>query len=237
VPLIIKKGTIEFRNDRNGFYIVGAMDTYLNLVPINGDYQLGFMAGNYRDTTWIRNHVWPIVTRYKDELVKNECFLNHFVKPNNCLKGFFFTVDRKLFELDFPYFYFPVAWGKVWGKGVIGTDIFMTFSPFATGVVARVDLQAGGYLHAITCTSLSGSVRAEAAISFIYRDRFEVDANLQLTFNAKVNQCPFGTVFDESITCKAGIKIPDSNPFRFTLESGNTFDPCGNYGKLYQNVK
>jgi hypothetical protein len=231
VPLIIKKGTIEFRNDRNGFYIVGAMDTELTIPLINGNYQLGFMAGNYRDTTWIRNHVWPIATRYKDELVKNDCFINLFVNTDqrNGLKGFFFTVDRKLFDLDFPYYYPPVTWGKVWGKGVIGSDIFMTFSPFATGVVARLDLQAGGYLQAITGTSISGGIRAAAAIAFIYAGQFQVNADLQLLFKLTIEQFPFGEVFNKNLTCKAGIHIPDDG-FSFSLGEGNGFDECASYG-------
>jgi hypothetical protein len=221
-PVRIRNGVIEFVADPKGFCISGSADVDLDVPVIAGNYQLGFMLGYYRDNDYLVNTGWEIVNKFKDPLVRSDCYRDYVLKPKG-LAGFYFTLDRKIFDLDFGY-NFAVIWGKVWGKGIIGADIFANFTPNASaGLIARFKLNAGASLNAVTGTSISGSLDAGAALEFVYNNsKLNANGTLDMTLGVKVKQwfpvVGKVTLFDEEVGCHASA---GTSGFQFGINHGN----------------
>jgi hypothetical protein len=220
-PVTLQNGALEFRCDPNGFYIAGAVKAYVASIPvIGGTYNLGFMAGYYPDfENRMQNEIWPLVTRYKNPLWKNDCYPNYI---NNNLKGFYLTLDHDIFNTRADV-NFGVIWGGIKAYAGMGADIYMNFGQRTVfGVSARAKLLVDAYLGAVTGTSIEGSLKADAAFDFGYEEpNFTINFSADASFKAKVQQwLIFDTVtlFNETVNCR--IEAGTKTGFDFTLDSG-----------------
>ena len=138
-PLLITGGTVEFCADKNGFYTAGSFSTILTAPIIGGNYNLGFMIGYYPVPEVVENRLWPLVTAYTSTMVANDCYLD---KIGSRLNGFYFVIDRKLFDEKIG-FNFVLASFYVRGSAAVGADIYANFNnPVVAGIGVRAALSA-----------------------------------------------------------------------------------------------
>ncbi|MCL2502698.1 MAG: hypothetical protein FWE99_06145, partial [Bacteroidales bacterium] len=220
----INEGAVEFCGDPAGFYVAGGFKTFVTIPFIQGDYNLGFMLGSYTNGGRLKSEVWPLVTRFKDPLVYSECYPNYI---NWQLKGFYFTLDRILFNVKEDYD-FVVAGGGVKAYASVGADIFANFSGKATaGMSAIMKFYLEAYLNAITGTSIEGSLDAQSLFScYVSGNEFILALMLDLSVHAKIDQWPVGTVFDKTVHGHLGGSTNSGLSFSLGGGGGNRTTNC-----------
>jgi hypothetical protein len=212
-------GTVETLFDPDGFYIAGGCEANVKLPNpyIDGIYNMGFMVGSYP----ITSDLWSVVNSYKNPAVKNDCYKTK--KPK--LSGFYFTIDRVIIDksLDFN---FILASGYIHANALIGADVYSNFSPLVVGMEAHAYANVAAGLGSITGTSISGSLKALAALKFIYaNNKFNANGSIDLGFNATISQELVLTTISKSIdiNCHAS---GGTSGFDFSLGSGDSKVDC-----------
>jgi hypothetical protein len=167
--------------------------------------------------------------------VQNDCYKKQVLAQQG-LSGLYFSLSRKLFDVDKDYD-FVVAAGGIKAKCSFGADIYMNFTPFQTGVSAMAHLSADAYLRAITQTTIRGRFRSDGSIDFGYNSGFFFDAEMGMTFGVTIQQwIPIvGTVdlFDGDANAHA--RFSTNQGASFHLGDGNAIQlkDCSNYNSRY----
>lgn len=222
-------GTIETVFDPAGFYIAGGGSVdVLGIHPVvDGKYNLGIMLGSYPLQS-ANDHLWKVVTAYKQPEVANNCYINNIIQPSgNKLKGFYFTIDREIINksIDFD---FILASGYVTAKAILGADVYANFSnglSVGMGAVAYAHAAAG--MSALTGTSLNGSFTAKGKLDvFKNNNGFNISANIGLSFKAKILQSLMVTTVSKEISVGASAKYNNNTGFGFELTDGNLIEDC-----------
>ena len=214
-------GTVETLFDPAGFFVAGGGTAEINIGnPIaDGTYNLGFMIGSYPLKS-PNDDLWKIVTAYKQPEVKNDCFVQ---KLDGKLVGFYMSVDRMIFDVDYD-FDFVIVSGYVNGKALVGVDMWANFSgQTSLGVAVKVYAHAAAGMSAITGTSISGEITALAAIKLAYEyNKFVVQGSIDMSFAVSIKQWP-GISASASIGCSAQ---GGTEGFSFKLTSGGPINAC-----------
>jgi len=218
------EGAVEFCTDPTGFYVAGGLKTLVTIPFVQGHYNLGFMLGSYKNSSRLRSDVWPLVMRYKDPAVKNECYPT-FIKWD--LAGFFFTLDRVLIDVKKSYNFVVVA-GGVKAYAAIGADLFANFSGSATaGLSANLLLKAEGYLRSYTGTSIEGRIGLDGSFRCYYSDNLHLNLSLDMSLGIAIRQwAVLGTVtlFNETVHAQLN---GGTHGFSFNFGSGEgPAKPC-----------
>ena len=224
-PVIIKSGQIDMKLSPKGFYLVGALKSFVGIPIIQGTYNMGFMIGHYPDKSEIEK-IWPKVESLKNPKLRNDCYVKNVIDYK--LSGFYFTIDRDLFNAKLNQ-NFVVAWGNLMGYAGISADIFANFSPVAVGVSAAAKLEVDCEVGSIVGTTIEGSLRANGSFGFLATGSgFEANVNLDMGISVKVKQCvPLtgicATLLNETIGCEAA---GGTSGFSFKFGSGLPTPKC-----------
>jgi hypothetical protein len=216
-------GTVETLFDPDGFYVAGGGTAVVNVGnPIaDGTYNLGFMVGSYPVTS--SSNLWKVVNAYKQAEVKNDCYVNNL---GGRLKGFYFTVDRVLFDESFEFDFVLVS-GYVQGKALVGADFWLNFSEGAAlGIAVKVYAHAAAGMSACTGTSLSGEASAQAGIQMEYANgKASLNGKIDISFSAKISQSLLFTTLSASKSIGASA-VAGTDGFSFTLTDGSKMNAC-----------
>ncbi|MET0392636.1 MAG: hypothetical protein ABW019_05825, partial [Chitinophagaceae bacterium] len=217
-------GTVETLFDPEGFYVAGGgtADVHIGNPIADGTYNLGFMIGSYPVKS-PQTSLWKTVTAYKMAEVKNDCYV---AQMGGRLKGFYFTVDRIIFDKSYDFDFVLVS-GYVKGKALIGADFWANFGGSTDlGVAVQVYANAAAGMSACTGTSMSGDMQARAGIKMQYKDgQFNLYGKLDVSFKAYVKQSlGFTTLeIDKSVGASAYM---GTGGIDFELTSGNDIPDC-----------
>ena len=167
--------------------------------------------------------IWKIVTAYKQPEVKNDCFVQ---KLGGKLAGFYMSVDRMIFDVDYD-FDFVIVSGYVNGKALVGVDMWANFSGATSlGVAVKVYAHAAAGMSAITGTSISGDITALAAIKLAYEyNKFVVQGSIDMSFAVSIHQSLLVT----SVSASASVGCSaqgGTEGFSFKLTSGGPINAC-----------
>ncbi len=216
--LKIHQGVIETCIDPQGFYVAGGSYAFVPAGILSGDYNVGFMLGNYPLT----DHLWGITNSYIDKRVINECYKKNTAK----LSGIYTAFNREIIN-EKHNFNFIVAGGYVKAVALIGGDLYLNVSgkKWVLGGSGYLFVDVGAGLWSLTGTSISGGFRGDGQIKFQVGDPSFFNAHLGLSFNATVKQyLVLGTVstsVDVDCQLKAG-----TDGFKFSLNSGGDSLGC-----------
>ncbi|HEY8690312.1 MAG TPA: hypothetical protein VIM07_13835 [Chitinophagaceae bacterium] len=217
-------GTVETLFDPAGFFVAGGGSADINIGnPIaDGTYNLGFMIGSYPLRS-ANDDLWKIVTAYKQPEVKNDCFVQ---KLDGKLAGFYMSVDRMIFDMDYD-FDFVIVSGYVNGKALVGVDMWANFSGATSlGVAVKVYAHAAAGMSAITGTSISGSITALAALKLAYEyNKFVVQGSIDMSFAVSIHQ----ELLVTSVSASASVGCSaqgGTEGFSFKLTSGGPVNAC-----------
>lgn len=217
-------GTVEMLFDPAGFYVAGGGKADINIGnPIaDGTYNLGFMIGSYPLRS-ADDELWKVVTAYKQPEVKNDCFVQ---KLKGKLAGFYMSVDRLIFDVDYD-FDFVIVSGYVNGKALVGVDMWANFSGETTlGVAVKVYAHAAAGMSAITGTSLSGEITALAALKLAYENsKFVVQGSIDMSFAVSIRQELLVTTISASTSVGCSAQ-GGTEGFSFELNSGKPISAC-----------
>jgi len=206
---ILKSGTIESCFDNTGFYIAGSCGTIIPAGLLAGDYNLGFIAGNYA----LNDHLWSVANSAIDPAVVDNCYKN---KVKN-IKGVYFAANRELLNVS-TGFNFIIASGYVKAVALVGGDFYANFgSPFTIGGSGYAHFYGGAGLSAVTGTSISGYLGGDAIFQYSLT---EVGLTMDLSFGGSINQSLGITSISKSfsVSCSATAK---TSGFGFQLQSGD----------------
>ncbi|MES2373938.1 MAG: hypothetical protein V4557_15265 [Bacteroidota bacterium] len=216
-------GTVETLFDPDGFYVAGGGTAVVSVGnPIaDGTYNLGFMVGSYPVNS--SSNLWKVVNAYKQAEVKNDCYVNNL---GGRLKGFYFTVDRVLFDESFEFDFILVS-GYVQGKALVGADFWLNFSDGVNlGIAVKVFAHAAAGMSACTGTSLSGQATAKVGVQMDYaNNKASLNAQIDISFSAQVSQSLLFTKLSASKSIGASASA-GTNGFSFSLTNGSGFAPC-----------
>ena len=217
-------GTVETLFDPAGFFVAGGGSADINIGnPIaDGTYNLGFMIGSYPLKS-ANDDLWKLVTSYKQPEVKNDCFVQ---KLKGKLGGFYMSVDRMIFDVDYD-FDFVIVSGYVNGKALVGVDMWANFSGETTlGVAVKVYAHAAAGMSAFTGTSISGDITALAAIKLAYeQNKFVVQGSIDMSFSVSIHQELLVTAV--STSAKVGCSAQGGTEgFSFKLTNGEPIKAC-----------
>jgi hypothetical protein len=217
-------GTVETLFDPAGFFVAGGGSADINIGnPIaDGTYNLGFMIGSYPLKS-ANDDLWKIVTAYKQPEVKNDCFVQ---KLGGKLAGFYMSVDRMIFDVDYD-FDFVIVSGYVNGKALVGVDMWANFSGATSlGVAVKVYAHAAAGMSAITGTSISGEITALAALKLAYEyNKFVVQGSIDMSFGVTIHQ----ELLVTSVSASASVGCSaqgGTEGFSFKLTSGGPVNAC-----------
>jgi hypothetical protein len=217
-------GTVETLFDPAGFFVAGGGSADINIGnPIaDGTYNLGFMIGSYPLKS-ANDDLWKIVTAYKQPEVKNDCFVQ---KLDGKLAGFYMSVDRMIFDVDYD-FDFVIVSGYVNGKALVGVDMWANFSgQTSLGVAVKVYAHAAAGMSAITGTSISGDITALAALKLAYeQNKFVVQGSIDMSFAVSIHQ----ELLVTSVSASASVGCSaqgGTEGFSFKLTSGGPVNAC-----------
>lgn len=217
-------GTVETVFDPNGFYVAGGgtADVHIGNPFADGTYNLGFMLGSYPVKT-PNDGIWQIVKAYKKPEVKNDCFVS---KLGGRLKGFYFSVDRILFDQSHDFDFVLVS-GYVEGRALVGVDLWANFSDAKTlGVAVQVVAHAAAGMSACTGTSMSGEANAKAGLVMKYENKvFTLAGTVDISFTAYVKQSLALTTLEVSKSVSASASA-GTDGFKFDLSSGVKNPEC-----------
>ena len=217
-------GTVETLFDPAGFYVAGGGKADINIGnPIaDGTYNLGFMIGSYPLKS-ASDELWKVVTAYKQPEVKNDCFVQ---KLKGKLAGFYMSVDRMIFDVDYD-FDFVIVSGYVNGKALVGVDMWANFSGETTlGVAVKVYAHAAAGMSAITGTSLSGEITALAALKLAYENsKFVVQGSIDMSFAVSIHQDLLVTSISASTSVGCSAQ-GGTEGFSFELNQGKPISAC-----------
>jgi hypothetical protein len=217
-------GTVETLFDPEGFFVAGGGSADINIGnPIaDGTYNLGFMIGSYPLKS-ANDDLWKIVTAYKQPEVKNDCFVQ---KLGGKLTGFYMSVDRMIFDVDYD-FDFVIVSGYVNGKALVGVDMWANFSGATSlGVAVKVYAHAAAGMSAITGTSISGEITALAAIKLAYEyNKFVVQGSIDMSFSVTIRQSLIATSVSKSVSIGCSAQ-GGTEGFSFKLTSGEPINAC-----------
>ena len=224
--LYIDNGQIEFKGNQSGFYVMGAFKTNVTIPVIQGQYNLGFMIGHYPVESEMKSIIWPYVNNFKNPKLRNTCYRDYI---NSKLSGFYFTIDRDLFNLNLNY-NFIVAYGKIKGYAGIGADLFANFNPFVFGMTAAAKLEVDVEVGSIIGTTVEGYLRGDASFVFLTTSSsVSANANLDMSLGVFVEQCVPATglcttLIDGDVGCHAEIGLPGG--FKFNFNKGYDTGKC-----------
>jgi hypothetical protein len=217
-------GTVETLFDPEGFYVAGGgtADVKTGNAIVDGTYNLGFMIGSYPLKS-PGDNLWKVVTAYKQADVRNDCYVS---KLNGRLKGFYFTVDRILFD-ESEEFDFVLISGYVQAKAIVGADFWANFSgQTALGIAVQVYAHAAAGMSACTGTSLSGEATARAGLVMKYENsKFSLDGKIDISFIASISQYAVLTTLYATKSVGASA-VAGTSGFGFELNSGDKKSPC-----------
>ena len=217
-PLTIKSGTINFRNDRNGFYVAGSLLTDIDAPPIVvTNIGLGLMFGKYNSKDQMETVIWPAVTQNISPLVKNYCYPEQIRYK---LAGFYFTIDKTLFKTHLKYTVPLTDFGfKLNGEAAIAADFYANFGENTNfGIGARARLKVSAEFNVLV-GGIEGSLDAAGAFNFVVvNNKFEGSAQLDMTTSARAWVLG-GDIFNGSIDLHAKISNTGSS---FNFGSGSS---------------
>jgi hypothetical protein len=206
---ILKNGTIETCFDNTGFYVAGSCSTFIPAGLLAGDYNLGFIAGNYA----LNDHLWSVANSAIDPAVVDFCYKN---KVKN-ISGVYFAANRELLNVS-AGFNFIIASGYVKAVALVGGDFYANFgSPFTIGGSGYAHFYGGAGLSSITGTSISGYLGGDAIFNYSLDN---VGLTMDLSFGGSINQSLGFTSISKSfsVSCSATAK---TSGFGFQLQSGD----------------
>ena len=181
--VIVYKASMGTCFGGNGFYIAGGMRAFLPMGILAGVYNLGMMAGYHKVT----DELWGVTNASMNPAVVNNCYRAQL--PNNQLSGFYFTASREIINFE-ESFGFILADGYVRATALLGGSFYVNYQPgnFLTGAEGFVHADVSAGLSAITGTSISGSVKGDGRIGFVFSDPSYFYTSTQLGFEAKIEQ-------------------------------------------------
>lgn len=216
--VIVYKASMGTCFGGNGFYIAGGMRAFLPMGILAGIYNLGMMAG-YHPLT---DELWGVTNACMNPAVVNTCYkIKH---PQ--LSGFYFTASREIINFE-ESFGFVLADGYVRAVALLGGSFYVNYVPgnFETGAEGFVHADVSAGLSAITGTSISGGVKGDGKVGFVFaipKENSHFYTTTQLGFEAKIEQdLGFKTVSaSKSVNCvlsaKAGVS---GSGFNFSFGS------------------
>ena len=219
--ITINEGLVEFAFDPSGFYLAGGLKTFVNIPIIQGNYNVGFMAGYYKGHGTV-DRIWSdYVQRYKSKELENICYLENI---GHELKGFYLGLERVFFNthLEYGFAGFGV---DIRGYAGVGVDLYANFDPFIFGMGGKARLLVEGTLFDIGVAELRGRLDARAALDFVGTDRgIHFNANLtmdvQLALKALCLPLGGGCAVDVSETVHFQAK-GGTGGFKFDFGRGN----------------
>jgi hypothetical protein len=200
----------------------GTADVHIGNPFADGTYNMGFMIGSYPISS-PQSSLWKTVTAYKMPEARNDCYVP---RMQGRLKGFYFTVDRVLFNMSHDFDFVLVS-GYVEGRAAIGCDFWANFAGKTDlGVAVQVVAHAAAGMSACTGTSMSGKMDAKAGIEMSYKDgQFTLAGKVDLSFQAYVKQSLALTTLEveKSVSAMAYMGL---DGIKFELTSGNKNPDC-----------
>lgn len=224
--MTVHSGTIETCVDQSGFYIAGGCNAFIPLGIFSGNYNVGFMLGDYS----LNDHLWNTTNKYIDERVRNTCYKQETTR----LLGIYTAFNRELLNVSLPYYFPPAGYGYVKAFALLGGDMYFNVDAnrWKLGMGAYAYLTAEAYLNMLAVASIEGDVLAKGKVNFELTNPFSksyIRAHIGLGFKAKacilfpIKECLSTSV---SASIRAG-----SDGFSFSLNEGPDKLGCGGSGK------
>lgn len=224
--MTIYTGTIETCIDREGFYVAGGCNAFIPLGILSGNYNLGLMVGYHS----LSDHLWGVTNKYIDSRVQNICYKRETPQ----LSGIYSVFNREILNVEYPYVFPPVGWGKLRAVALIGGDMYFNITKernawvWKLGMGAYAHLDVGAYVNCLGVATIDGSLTLDGKMNFILTTPLKnsyIGAHLGLDFNAKacigvggLQECA-----STGVTCSMKAS---SDGFKFSLNQGKDKFTC-----------